>query len=207
MLNAQWRLDLIRPLCGSGRLLEVGCARGDFLRAAREHFDVYGVEPNPDLAAFASLVAPVHTDVAETAPWRDFDVIVSFHVIEHVDSPRRFIAAIRERLKPGGLVVIETPNIQSIAFRIFRKHWRQFIPEHYFFFDPKTITKLFREEGLTVNRTIGIGKYASLELITNRLSRYLPGMPAVPRLPGLSRLTFRVNPTDIMLVFATRPGE
>lgn len=206
-LNARWRVDLIRPFCGSGRLLEVGCARGDFLRVAREHFAVFGVEPNPDLADFARFVAPVHAGVVETAPWRDFDVIASFHVIEHVDSPRRFIAAIRERLRPGGLVVIETPNIQSLAFRVFGRHWRQFIPEHYFFFEPRTITRLFRDEGLKVDRTVAIGKYASLELITNRLSRYLPGMSAIPRLPGVSRLTFRVNPTDIMLVFATRTGD
>jgi hypothetical protein len=45
LLNARWRLDLIRQFRSSGRLLEVGCARGDFLRVAREIFDVSGVEP------------------------------------------------------------------------------------------------------------------------------------------------------------------
>jgi 2-polyprenyl-3-methyl-5-hydroxy-6-metoxy-1,4-benzoquinol methylase len=207
LLNARWRADLIRGFRNSGKLLEVGCARGDFLRVARESFDAYGVEPNPELADFAALVAPVHRDLVETAPWCDFDVVASFHVIEHVDSPRRFIAAIRERLKPGGLAVIETPNIRSMPFRIFGKHWRQFIPEHYFFFDPATITRLFQEEGLKVERTIRIGKYASVELIMNRFSRYLPLLSSMPRLPGLSRLTFRVDPMDIMLVFATRSGD
>jgi 2-polyprenyl-3-methyl-5-hydroxy-6-metoxy-1,4-benzoquinol methylase len=207
LLNARWRLELIRRFRRSGRLLEVGCARGDFLRVARDSFDVYGVEPNPELADFASLVAPVHGDVAETAPWWDFDVVASFHVIEHVDSPRRFIGAIRDRLRPGGLAVIETPNIQSLPFRIFGKQWRQFIPEHYFFFDPMTITRLFGEAGLKVERTVGVGKYASVELITNRLSRYLPWLSSIPRLPGVSRLTFRVNPMDIMMVIATKPGR
>src|SRR5882672_11775049 len=50
ILNAQWRRDLIREFRSSGRLLEVGCARGDFLRVARDSFDVSGVEPNPSLA-------------------------------------------------------------------------------------------------------------------------------------------------------------
>jgi 2-polyprenyl-3-methyl-5-hydroxy-6-metoxy-1,4-benzoquinol methylase len=207
LLNARWRLKLIRNFHDTGKLLEVGCARGDFLRVARERFEVYGVEPSPELAAEASSIAPVHKDVVETAPWSGFDVAASFHVIEHVDSPRRFVAALRERLKPGGLLVIETPNIATLPFKLFGKNWRQFIPEHYFFFDPVTITALFKKEGFKVEQTVQIGKYASLGLIANRLSRYFPWISAAPHISGLSRLTFKVNPMDIMLVFATRSEQ
>ena len=88
LLNARWRLDLIRKVKPSGKLLEVGCARGDFLTVAREYFDASGVEPNPELAESASRIAPVHRDTIERTPWMDFDIVASFHVIEHVDSPR-----------------------------------------------------------------------------------------------------------------------
>ena len=200
-LNAKWRLDLIRKVKTSGKLLEAGCARGDFLRAAREWFDAYGVEPNPELAAASSAIAPVHLDIIERLPWTDFDVVASFHVIEHVNSPRSFIRAAAERMRPGGLFVIETPNIDSLPFKVFRARWRQFIPEHYFFFDPKTIARLLAEYGFETGEVLSIGKYASLNLVINRLSRYVPWMP---RAGGVSRLTFRVNPLDIMLVFATK---
>jgi 2-polyprenyl-3-methyl-5-hydroxy-6-metoxy-1,4-benzoquinol methylase len=93
LLNAKWRLALIQKKKSSGRLLEVGCARGDFLRVARDRFDVCGVEPNPELADSAAQVAPVYRDVIERTSWNGFDVVASFHVIEHVDSPRSFIAA------------------------------------------------------------------------------------------------------------------
>jgi 2-polyprenyl-3-methyl-5-hydroxy-6-metoxy-1,4-benzoquinol methylase len=201
MLNAKWRLELIRNIKPSGKLLEVGCARGDFLRAAREWFDVCGVEPNAELAAASSQVAPVHQDIIERTPWSDFDVIATFHVIEHVDSPRSFVRAAVERLKPGGLMVIETPNIDTFPYKLFKSRWRQFIPEHYFFFNPKTMARLFLDFGLKTERVMSIGKYASVDLITNRLSRYLPWIPHVN---GFSHLTFRVNPLDIMLVFATK---
>ena len=201
-LNAQWRLDLIRSVKPSGKLLEVGCGRGDFMGAARGYFEVAGVEPNRELAEVSSQIAPVYQDVIEHVPWSGFDVIASFHVIEHVNSPRSFIRAAAERLKPGGLMVIETPNIDSIPYKILKARWRQFIPEHYFFFDRKTIARLLSDCELRTDRAIGIGKYASLDLITNRLSRYIRWMP---HLNGFSRLTFRVNPLDIMLVFATRP--
>src|SRR5262249_12496605 len=131
MLNSKWRIELIRKFKPSGKLLEIGCARGDFLSAARETFDASGVEPNPELAESSSRVAPVFRDVIERTPWTGFDVVASFHVIEHVDSPRSFIRAAADRLKPGGLLVIETPNIDSLPFKLLKSRWRQFIPEHY----------------------------------------------------------------------------
>jgi len=201
LLNAKWRLGLIRNRRPDGKLLEVGCARGDFLHVAREFFDVRGVEPNPELADSSSQVAPVHRDIIERTPWNGFDVVASFHVIEHVDSPRSFIAAAAERLKPGGLMVIETPNIDSLPFKLMKGRWRQFIPEHYFFFSAKTLSRLLADYNLRVDSVTTIGKYASLDLIANRLGRYMPWLPNVN---GFSRLTFRVNPRDIMLIFATK---
>ena len=208
LLNAQWRLDLIRQFSSSGKLLEVGCARGDFLKVARESFAVFGVEPNPELAESAAAVAPVHGDVIETLPWRDFDIITSFHVVEHVDSPKRFVRAMTDRLRSGGLVVLETPDIGSLPFRVMKGKWRQFIPEHYYFFDDRTVTRLLTDCGLRIERIMRIGKHASLSLILNRLSRYLPLLRYPEDLANrlnIDRLTFRVNPLDIMIVFARRP--
>jgi len=201
LLNARWRLDLIRRLKPSGKLLEIGCARGDFLRVARECFDASGVEPNPDLADSSSQVAPVYRDVIERTPWNGFDIVASFHVIEHVESPRSFVRASVDRLAAGGLFVIETPNVDSLPFKLMKSRWRQFIPEHYFFFSPRTISRLLSDHGLRIHTTMTVGKYASLDLIVNRLSRYMPWLPNVN---GSSRFTFRVNPLDIMLVFACK---
>ena len=201
-LNAGWRLDLIRRHRGSGRLLEVGCGRGDFLRVARRHFEVFGVEPNPELAADSGNEAPLHRGLVEDAPWTDFDVVASFHVIEHVDSPARFINEMGRRLKPGGLLVLETPDIGSWSYRLFGARWRQFIPEHYFFFDRTTLTRLISERGFEVSLLTRVGKYASLALILNRLARQFSPLGRVSGLK--SSHAFRVNPRDILLVLATR---
>src|SRR5262249_10059589 len=148
LLNAEWRLELIRKIKPSGKLLEIGCGRGDFLRVAMKVFEVCGVEPNSGLAEISGKIAPVHQNVIERTPWSGFDTIASFHVIEHVDSPRAFIRAAAERLKPGGLIVLETPNIDSLPYKLLKARWRQFIPEHYFFFDRKTISRLLADCGL-----------------------------------------------------------
>jgi 2-polyprenyl-3-methyl-5-hydroxy-6-metoxy-1,4-benzoquinol methylase len=206
-LNARWRLGLIRALRPSGRLLDVGAARGDFLSEARASFDVYGVEPNPELSAIVGAVAPVHPGVVETAPWTDFDIAVAFHVIEHVDSPHRFVSAIAERLKPGGLLVLETPDIDSLPFRLFNQRWRQFIPEHYFFFSRQTLSRLLTDCGFVVDRVERIGKHASLSLIFNRLGRYAAPFSSLEKAvssSSLGRLTFRLNPLDIIIAFARK---
>ena len=207
ILNARWRLDLIRKFRTSGKLLEVGCARGDFLSVARESFDVCGVEPNPSLADDAEKVAPIYRDVIETLPWRDFDVITSFHVIEHVDSPKRFVSAMADRIKPGGLLALETPDINSLPFQLMKAKWRQFIPEHYYFFDHSTMSRLLSDSGFKVEKIVRIGKHASAALVLNRLSRYFRFMRPVEDYAGrlgISRITVRINPLDIMLVFAVR---
>jgi len=201
VMNAQWRLNLIRKHARAGKLLEIGCARGDFLKVARASFEACGIEPNPELAESAKQVAPVCCDVIEHTPWSGFDVVASFHVIEHVDSPRSFVGAAVERLNRRGLLVIETPNIASLPFKLFKSQWRQFIPEHYFFFTPETISRLLADHDLQVEQITRIGKYASVELILNRLGRYLPWLPGFN---GFSRFTFPVNPMDIMLIFARK---
>ena len=201
--NAQWRMSLIREFQPDGRLLEVGCGRGDFLRVAGDRFDVYGVEPNPELAMDSSRAATVHEGLIESVPWAAFDVVASFHVIEHVDSPSSFVAEMARRLKPGGLIVLETPDIGSWPYRLLKGRWREFIPEHYYFFDRQTMVRLLEGEGLSVRRIQRVGKYASPDFILNRLGRHLP---FVPKSAGafLGSRTFRLNPFDIMLAFATK---
>ena len=209
-LNAKTRLQVIREYRPAGKLLEVGCGRGDFLRIARQYFTAFGVEPNAELAQEAVKLAPVHQGLIETEPGSFYDVAASFHVIEHTPSPKEFLAAIARRLRPRGLVVLETPDIDSMPFRILKSRWRQFIPEHYYFFDEHTMTKLLVDAGFKVEKIGRIGKYASVALLLNRLSRYFSPLQYAENLAvrlRLSRFTFEVDPFDIMIAIASKKDE
>lgn len=208
-LDAGNRLKLVRQFRPSGKLLEVGSARGDFLKVARNFFTAFGVEPNPELAESALVYAPVHQGVVEDVTAHHFDIITSFHVIEHVDSPKSFVAAIAERLRPGGLIVLETPDIDSVPFRTLKSRWRQFIPEHYSFFTEATMRKLLEDSGFKVQRIGHVGKHASVALLLNRLSRYFPPVQYLEGIANwlrLSRVTFELNPLDIMIAVAVKTG-
>ena len=209
-LNAKSRLQLIRQYRPSGKLLEVGCARGDFLRVAREYFTAFGVEPNPELADEAIRIAPVHKGMIDSEPGSYYDVAVSFHVIEHTPSPKNFLAAISQRLRPRGLVVLETPDIESVPFQVLRSRWRQFIPEHYYFFAKPTMEKLLQDGGFKVEKIIRVRKFASVALMLNRLSRYFGPLKYAEGLATrlhLSRVTFEVDPHDIMIAIASKKEE
>ncbi len=209
-LNARARLQVIRKYRPSGKLLEVGSGRGDFLRVARQYFTAFGVEPNPELAEEAVKFAPVHQGLVETEPGSHYDVAVSFHVIEHTRSPSEFVAAMAQRLRPRGLLVLETPDIDSMPFRILKTGWRQFIPEHYYFFDERTMTKLLQDKGFKVENIGRIKKYASVALLLNRLSRYFSPIRYTEGLASwlhLSSLTFEMDPFDIMIAVASKTRE
>lgn len=201
-LNARWRLDLIRRHRHSGLLLEVGCGRGDFLKVARDAFEVRGIEPDPELATVSASEAPVFTGRVEESPWSNFDVAASFHVIEHVDSPTVFLESLARRLRSGGLLVIETPDIGGWPYRLLGSHWRQFIPGHYYFFDQPTLARLLDKCGFDIVSLTRVGKYASPALLATRLGRRIPVIGALAQ--WTPSLAFRVNPGDIMLAIAVR---
>jgi SAM-dependent methyltransferase len=70
-------------------------------------------------------------------------------VIEHVTSPRRFVQAIRRALRPGGSVVIETPNWGSLWRRFGRRHWLGLNRFHLFFFADESLRTLLQSCGFT----------------------------------------------------------
>lgn len=100
-------------LPAGGRVLDVGCARGDFLwAAATAGFDVEGVDINSGLAAAARARGfEVHTGDLRTLHLEaTYDLVTLWDVIEHVDDPVALLAACRDVLVPGGLVLFHTGN-------------------------------------------------------------------------------------------------
>jgi 2-polyprenyl-3-methyl-5-hydroxy-6-metoxy-1,4-benzoquinol methylase len=197
----------------STTLLEIGSSEGLFLEQARNFgYKVMGVEPNEKTAMYARehLGIDVRTaTLAEAGIESDsVDIVVMFHVIEHLLDPNFEIAKIRDILKKDGLLVIETPNINSLPFKLLRKKWRQFIPDHYWFFSEKTISSLLEKHGFKILQIKSVGKKVSLQLIFNRLgrwSKFFAGLLSrIIRFLGIGKKSLYINPQDIMIVFAEK---
>ncbi|MDI6891118.1 MAG: class I SAM-dependent methyltransferase [Thermodesulfovibrionales bacterium] len=116
-----------------GRLLEVGCGNGRRLAQMRAlGWEVEGQEVDPKAAAHArnAYGVTVHLGTLENIyfPTDSFDAVIMNHVIEHVHSPVALLAECYRIMKPGGLLVAVTPNVESYGHKRFGACWRGLEP-------------------------------------------------------------------------------
>jgi 2-polyprenyl-3-methyl-5-hydroxy-6-metoxy-1,4-benzoquinol methylase len=194
-------------------LLEIGCGEGLFLEQARNFgYNVKGIEPNNETSKYAreSLGIDVQTATLAEAEIEDesIDIVVMFHVIEHLLDPNFEISKIRNLLKTKGLLVIETPNISSLPYKLLRRKWRQFIPDHYWFFSEKTIHSFLDKHGFKILQIKSIGKKVSIQFFLNRLGRWnkvsADLLSRIMRFLGVGKKSLYINPFDVMIVFAEK---
>lgn len=150
-------LELLESLSGKGRMLEVGCSWGYFLEAARGcGWQVQGLELSNPAAKWAKerLGLEVGCGTIEAFPLREetvFDVVVAWHVIEHVQDPMSFLRIARDRLRPGGLLALRTPNIRSAPARLNGRAWHWVgAPAHLSLFSPKSLRLAVERTGFSV---------------------------------------------------------
>jgi SAM-dependent methyltransferase len=141
---------------GQGRrLLDVGSGSGDFLLRMRARgWNVLGVEPDPVAAAAArDKDLDVRDGMLADAEFPDdtFDAIVLSHVIEHVHDPVALLRECGRVLRPGGVLVLMTPNLTSVGHRRFGADWRGLEPpRHLHVFSANALSACVRAVGLRV---------------------------------------------------------
>ncbi len=185
------RIELIRP---PGRLLDIGCSLGYFVEVAgKRGWKASGLEISPHASAEAcGMGLDVRTGVLEDARYPDesFDCVTMWDVLEHVTDPRRHMIEVRRILAPGGLVVIGTPNLGHILFRVRRERWRHLKPaEHIFYFNTAGVSRLLSNTGFDVTCPPLIG------------GRRFPGATTAAIASAFSRL---VQPNDVLTVYGDK---
>jgi len=128
--TSQRRLAIVRQLTGlaSGRVLEVGCGSGLFLRVlADAGYDVEGVELAASDVEYARrrLGLQVFHGSLESAglPARHYDAVLLVYVLEHIPDPARTLAEVARILKPGGWVVAGLPVLDSGQSKLLGARW------------------------------------------------------------------------------------
>ncbi|OIO26077.1 hypothetical protein AUJ14_02945 [Candidatus Micrarchaeota archaeon CG1_02_55_22] len=135
-----------------GRILDVGCAAGFFVKTAKEGgWDAYGVEPSRWLAEWGNnnLGLNLKSGTLEEAAYPNnyFDVVTLWDVLEHVPDAAATLKEIHRILKPGGLVVVNYPNIGSNLAKVFGRKWWFLLSVHLYYFTPHTIKKMLEHNG------------------------------------------------------------
>lgn len=129
-----------------GRLLDVGCGNGLFL-AHMQNFgwQVSGIEPDPDAVRSARErygLQDIYIGSLENVEIKknSFDAVTMNHVIEHLPDPVQTLKQCWYVLRPGGQLVLTTPNAESLGRHLFKRNWRGWEPpRHLFLFDSQTL--------------------------------------------------------------------
>ncbi len=144
---------LSRMIGKPGRLLDIGCASGDFLgEMAEAGWQVAGVEPGDTAAAAAEARFPgkITHGTLEDAGYDDgaFDLVTMWDVIEHLPDPLATLAEIKRILRPGGTLFIQTPRWGCIESRFFGSAWVGLeCPRHLSIFSWTTLSRALQTTG------------------------------------------------------------
>jgi len=108
-----------------GKLLDVGCSIGTLVAEANLlGFTASGVDLDSNAIEIGiQLGRPVSQKDLNSFPDSSFDVIVLQHTLEHVSTPRKFIAALRDKLKPNGYLLISIPNYRCLLVSVLGGRW------------------------------------------------------------------------------------
>ena len=152
------KLKMIRRYSPSGsKILEIGCAKGDFLHWLPPSFQKYGIEINEigyqyikdnydDIVAYK-----VKIDGAGLKNGSKYDIIVMWHVFEHIDNPINFVKSISCMLAEGGIIIFDIPNQNSVGFRLTKRAWFHLdAPRHLFYYGYDTISWLLRQNNFEI---------------------------------------------------------
>jgi 2-polyprenyl-3-methyl-5-hydroxy-6-metoxy-1,4-benzoquinol methylase len=140
-----------------GRLLDVGCGSGAYGASLLAlGWQVDGIEPDPEAAARASEAGlRVQNCLLEQAilPAAGYDVITLWHVLEHLDDAVAGLRHLYPALRPGGLLLVETPNLAALMARLTGPYWFHLdLPRHRLHFTPASLRLALEQAGFRVQR-------------------------------------------------------
>jgi len=173
------RLADIERYVKGGRLLDLGCALGFFMKVAHmSGWDVTGLDICPYACSYVKERFGFYVICSEL---KDdsfsegiFDIVTMWDYIEHVPDPLNELKIAYKILRPNGLLAVTTPNVKSWIAKITGKRWLGFKcpKEHIFYFSPKSITMMLEKAGFTVLCVKSVGKYFRLDVAKTRIKDY-----------------------------------
>lgn len=155
-LNLGLKYNIVRGLKPVGRLLDVGCATGEFLEVMKDAgWKVTGIEPDRESREFATRKGiQVYGLLKELKECDRFDIVTMWHSLEHIYELKPAVESISRLTRVGGYVVVAVPNVDSYGLRVYREHWVALdAPRHVYHFDFSTLVRLFAAYEMNLVRT------------------------------------------------------
>jgi 2-polyprenyl-3-methyl-5-hydroxy-6-metoxy-1,4-benzoquinol methylase len=167
---------LISQKARPGKILDVGCNRGQFLDILGDRWDRHGVELAPHFAEQARRKYGdnvFHGSLENYPPAGEpFDVVTVMDVLDHSPEPVEELRRVNRLLRPGGLVVVKVHNISCLWARVVKDRFYAFIPPyHLHYFDRETLGRTLQAAGFRVAETRYMPHRLNLKTVPYRLAR------------------------------------
>ena len=213
------RLREIQIYVSGGKILDLGCATGFFLKMAQSRgFEPYGIE----LSEFSFVQAhkkfgdTIFHGTIEDGPFENdfFDVITMFDLLEHVKDPVATLRRCKEILKPKGIIVAVLPDVSSITAKLMGSNWTHYKDEHLYYFSKRTISALLKQESYEVVKITPTSKVMNLEYLYHQFTQY-PHHIVTPLITTfykllphyLSTISFPLLMGEILIIARTGSGK
>jgi SAM-dependent methyltransferase len=166
------------PTVPRGRLLDVGCGAGRYLRhMARRGWVVFGQDLSPVPEPTKHELAIFEGELEDAGyPPDSFDVVTLWWSIEHIRHPLRALRECHRVLKKGGTLIVATTNSRSLEAVLFGRYWHHLlVPEHYSQFTDETLAAMLARAGFSVRAvrhdllSLGVGESLLLLLKSRRI--------------------------------------
>jgi len=214
--NFKARIQRLRQIKPSGKLLEIGCAYGFFLDLAKDYWDVQGIDIYPAGIKYAREELGLNVTQADFLELPEepavYDVICMWDTIEHLQNPVETVYKASRWLKQNGVLAITTGNIESALARVQGDKWRQIHPPtHLYYFSPRTLRRMVDDAGMKVETITHVGYARSFQFMLYGLfvlrAKRLSWLYRLFTLNGKINFPVYLNLFDIMLVIARKTGS
>ena len=144
-------LSMIRVSDRRPKILDIGCAEGRLLRSFLQcGCDCYGIEHSSypkERFLDSDRIKYLTGDLSSFELNKEFfDIIIMWHVLEHMEDPLRITGIIHELLRPDGIFILAVPNFSSIEAGIFKDRWFHLdIPWHKYHFTERALQYLIEK--------------------------------------------------------------
>ena len=197
-----------------GRLLEIGSYLGILLdRLRADGWTTTGLEPSHKVAVYSR--ERYGHDIIEgllphpALPAGAYDTVLLLHVIEHMPDPAESVREIRRLMKPGGVLVVETPRFDSLMFKLLGRRERSLnnCAGHLFFFAVPTLSQLLERNGFEVVRVDLVGRTLTLDRLLYNVGLITQSKPIRDWLwrmgvrLRLDRVKVHVNARDMQRIY------
>lgn len=151
---ARERIKILKKYKKKGSLLDIGCGTGWFLQEAKKHYDTFGVEYSDTLRKWLKKKINILSFKNISDVKNKFDIITVFDVIEHVPNPLVFLKSLKKKMKKNGIILIFTPNIDSLGFTYLKEKNNLLCPPHHlYYFNKKSFEFLCRKLNFDIIET------------------------------------------------------